>query len=96
MKRVYGVEKTKKRVLAELEFNTLEKLEKIKVQMKKISRSKERYEAVSTNPFLMVMIHSMTFRAWLKAYRSNKEKRHIEKEEDPFLKRESSEEEEDE
>lgn len=38
MKRRYGVERTKKRVLAELEFETLEKLQKIKDKMIILSR----------------------------------------------------------
>lgn len=68
MKRKYGTEKTNNKILADIEFKTFEKLEKIKEKMMKKSRSSEKVKAVSVNPFLTVMYKGMSFNAWLKQY----------------------------
>lgn len=75
MKRIYGEERTKKKVLAEIEFKYLEKLQQIKEKMLMKSRKQDRIKAVSVNPFLTVMYKSMSFKAWFKIYRQNLDKR---------------------
>jgi hypothetical protein len=68
MKRRYANGRTKKKVLYELELDTLEKLEKImKVQML-LSRAKERKNAVAVNPFLAMMYKNMSFSVWRNIY----------------------------
>jgi hypothetical protein len=68
MKRRYANGRTKKKVLYELELDTLEKLEKImKVQMI-LSRAKERKDAIAVNPFLAMMYKGMSFNVWREIY----------------------------
>ena len=55
MKRRYASGRTKKKVLYELELDTLEKLEKIMTEQIFASRKKERLKAVAVNPFLAMM-----------------------------------------
>jgi hypothetical protein len=75
MKRRYANGRTKKKVLYELELDTLEKLEKImKVQML-LSRAKERKNAVAVNPFLAMMYKNMSFNVWRTIYETNLPKR---------------------
>ena len=64
MKRRYGQERTKKKILAEIELKALDRLEQIKAKMAASSRKKERFKAVTVNPFLAVMYKNMSFRAW--------------------------------
>ena len=71
MKRQYGQERTKKRILAEFELKALEKLQNIKEKMIQKSRKQERVKAVTVNPFLMVMYKNMSFKAWIKQYSKN-------------------------
>ena len=68
MKRQYGKERTKKRILAEVELRTLDKLQKIKDNQQKKSRKNDRLKAVTVNPFLMVMYKNMSFKAWMKQF----------------------------
>jgi replicative DNA helicase len=68
MKRVYGQERIKNKVLIEIELKTLEKLEKIKKSVQKTSRRDDRIKAVMVNPFLTIMYKRISFRAWLKTY----------------------------
>ena len=75
MKRRYGQERTKKKVLAELEIKTLERLQAIKMQNMAKSRRTERVKAVTVNPFLAVMYKNMSFKTWLKQYQQNLERR---------------------
>ena len=72
MKRTYGTERTKKKILIELEFKTLEKLQKIKMNTILKERKNQRIKAVTVNPFLAVMYKNMSFKAWAKIYRNNK------------------------
>ena len=68
MKRQYGKERTKKRILAEMELKALDRLQKIKESQIKKSRRVEREKAVTVNPFMMVMYKNMSFKAWLKFF----------------------------
>lgn len=68
MKRIYGKERTKKRMLFEFELRTLEKILKLKEKQVRKSRKDERVKAVSVNPFLSVMYKNMSFKAWLNIY----------------------------
>lgn len=68
MKRRYGQERTKKKILADLELKTLEKLQKIKNSLMASTRKKERFKAVTVNPFLAVMYKNMSFKAWKKLF----------------------------
>jgi hypothetical protein len=68
MKRKYGKERIKNRVLLDFELKTLEKLEKIKEKVQKNSRRNDRIKAVMVNPFLTIMYKRISFRAWLKTY----------------------------
>ncbi len=54
MKRRYGPRRTKKRVLFEMELETLDKLENIMTAQVYASRKRERIKAVAVNPFLTV------------------------------------------
>ena len=64
MKRIYGKERTKKRILVDLELKTLDKLQKIKDNQLRKARKNERVKAVTVNPFLMMMYKNMSFKAW--------------------------------
>ena len=64
MKRRYAPGRTKKKVLFELELETLEALEKIMNQQVYASRKKERQKAVAVNPFMAMMYKSMSFSVW--------------------------------
>lgn len=68
MKRRYANGRTKKKVLYELELDTLEKLEKIMKQQMLLSRAKERKDAVAVNPFLAMMYKNMSFNVWRNIY----------------------------
>ena len=68
MKRRYGQERTKKKVLVDLELKTLEKLMRIKEKMITKQRGIERIKAVTFNPFLAVMYKNMSFRSWNKLF----------------------------
>jgi len=68
MKRRYANGRTKKKVLYELELDTLEKLEKIMKQQMILSRAKERKDAIAVNPFLAMMYKSMSFNVWREIY----------------------------
>lgn len=68
MKRRYAPGRTKKKILFEVELQTLEKLEKISKEQIFASRKKERQKAVSVNPFLSMMYKSMSFNVWLDIY----------------------------
>ena len=59
MKRRYASGRTKKKVLYELELDTLEKLEKIVKAQIFASRKNERMKAVAVNPFLAMMYKNM-------------------------------------
>ena len=64
MKRRYAYGRTKKKVLYELELDTLEKLEKIMTKQIFLSRKKERQKAVAVNPFMSMMYKNMSFNVW--------------------------------
>jgi hypothetical protein len=68
MKRRYANGRTKKKVLYELELDTLEKLEKIMKEQMILSRAKERKDAIAVNPFLAMMYKSMSFNVWREIY----------------------------
>jgi len=68
MKRRYASGRTKKKVLFELELDTLEKLEKIMKEQIFASRKKERMKAVAVNPFLAMMYKNMSFNVWRSIY----------------------------
>jgi hypothetical protein len=68
MKRRYAPGRTVKKVLFEMELQTLEKLEKISKQQIFESRKKERVKAVAVNPFLAMMYKSMSFNVWKDIY----------------------------
>jgi hypothetical protein len=68
MKRRYANGRTKKKVLYELELDTLEKLEKIMKEQMILSRAKERKDAIAVNPFLAMMYKNMSFNVWLEIY----------------------------
>jgi hypothetical protein len=68
MKRRYAPGRTKKKILFEVELQTLEKLEKIMTQQIFQSRKKERQKAVAVNPFLSMMYKSMSFNVWMDIY----------------------------
>ena len=68
MKRRYAAGRTKKKVLFELELETLEKLEKIQKEQIYASRRKERLKAVAVNPFLAMMYKNMSFNVWRDIY----------------------------
>ena len=68
MKRRYANGRTKKKVMYELELDTLEKLEKIMKQQMILSRAKERKDAIAVNPFLAMMYKGMSFNVWREIY----------------------------
>ena len=71
MKRRYAYGRTKKKVLYELELDTLEKLEKIMTVQIFASRKKERQKAVAVNPFMAMMYKNMSFNVWREIYGKN-------------------------
>jgi hypothetical protein len=71
MKRRYAYGRTKKKVLYELELDTLDRLDKIMKQQIFASRKKERLKAVAVNPFLAMMYKSMSFNVWRDIYGKN-------------------------
>jgi hypothetical protein len=71
MKRRYANGRTKKKVLYELELDTLDRLDKIMKQQIFASRKKERLKAVAVNPFLAMMYKSMSFNVWRDIYGKN-------------------------
>jgi hypothetical protein len=71
MKRRYAYGRTKKKVLYELELDTLEKLEKIMTAQIFASRKKERQKAVAVNPFMAMMYKNMSFNVWREIYGNN-------------------------
>ena len=91
MKRIYGSERTKKKILADIEFHALDKLQQIKAKIMARTRKTERFKAVILNPFLAVMYKNMSFHAWVKQYTQNLQRRQDEREHG--LERESSDEE---
>lgn len=68
MKRRYAPGRTKKKILFEVELETLDKLEKIMKQQIFQSRKKERQKAVAVNPFLAMMYKNMSFNVWRDIY----------------------------
>ena len=68
MKRRYANGRTKKKILYELELDTLDKLDKIMKEQIFASRKKERLKAVAVNPFLAMMYKSMSFNVWREIY----------------------------
>jgi hypothetical protein len=68
MKRRYANGRTKKKVLYELELDTLDRLDKIMKEQIFASRKKERMKAVAVNPFLAMMYKSMSFNVWRDIY----------------------------
>jgi hypothetical protein len=64
MKRRYANGRTKKKVLFDLEIETLEQLEKIMNEQVYASRKKERQKAVAVNPFMAMMYKNMSFSVW--------------------------------
>ena len=68
MKRRYAAGRTKKRVLFELELETLEKLERIQKEQMYASRKKERMKAIAVNPFMAMMYKKMSFNVWRDVY----------------------------
>jgi hypothetical protein len=68
MKRRYMPNRTKKKILFEMELNTLEKLERIMKEQIYASRKKERQKAVAVNPFLVMMYKNMSFNVWCDIY----------------------------
>jgi hypothetical protein len=78
MKRVYGEKKIKNAVLAEHELRTVQKISRIKTQMKKKSRTFERKKAVQVNPFLSIMYRGMAYRTWSKLTKLYRKRRDFE------------------
>ncbi|CDW83739.1 cation channel family protein [Stylonychia lemnae] len=78
MKRIYGKERTKKRILVDFELKTLDKLQRIKAKQQMKSRKNERVKAVTVNPFLSVMYKNMSFKAWAKIFKYNRIRRNDE------------------
>jgi hypothetical protein len=68
MKRRYAPGRTKKKILFEVELQTLEKLENIMKDQIYASRKKERQKAVAVNPFLAMMYKNMSFNVWRDIY----------------------------
>lgn len=68
MKRRYAGGRTKKKILFEVELQTLEKLEQIQLEQISASRKKERQKAVAVNPFLVMMYKNMSFNVWREIY----------------------------
>lgn len=68
MKRRYAPGRTKKKILFEVELQTLEKLEKIMSNQISQSKKKERQKAVAVNPFLAMMYKNMSFNVWKDIY----------------------------
>jgi hypothetical protein len=68
MKRRYANGRTKKKVLYELELDTLDRLDKIMKEQIFASRKKERLKAVAVNPFLAMIYKSMCFNVWRDIY----------------------------
>jgi hypothetical protein len=68
MKRVYGTERSRKRILIDFELKTLEKLQNIKAKVATKDRKEQRIRAVTVNPFLAVMYKNMSFKAWRKVF----------------------------
>mmetsp|Transcript_22889 Transcript_22889/g.22179 ORF Transcript_22889/g.22179 Transcript_22889/m.22179 type:complete len:155 (-) Transcript_22889:95-559(-) len=88
MKKKYAEERTKNRVLIEHELRALERLQQIKEKLIKKQRHDEKVQSVIVNPFMTLMYKSMTFKAWIKIYRRNEERRMAEVDEE--IERESS------
>lgn len=61
MRRIYGEERTKKKVLADFEFKTMEKLMAIKEKQVMKSRKQERVKAVSVKTFLDCHVQKNVF-----------------------------------
>lgn len=68
MKRRYAAGRTKKKVLFEIELETLDKLERIQKEQILASRKKERLKVVANNPFLAMLYKSLTFNVWRSIY----------------------------
>lgn len=68
MKRIYGTERSRKRILIDIELKTIEKLQIMKEKIMHSERKSERIKAVTVNPFLAVMYKNMSFKAWLNIY----------------------------
>ena len=68
MKRRYGPRRTKKKMLFEMELDTLEKLEQIMNKQVFASRQRERIKAVAVNPFLAIYYKQFSFHVWRQVY----------------------------
>jgi hypothetical protein len=79
MRRQYGDPHVKNKVLIEQELVTIKKIKEIKERMIKRSRIQERIQAVAVNPFTMQLVRNVSFKAWLKLYKVNSERRQDER-----------------
>ncbi len=83
MKRVYGDEHMKNRILVEHELKVLKKIHQIRLKMQKksdrLDQEKMSHIGANVNPFLLKMYKHMSFKAWIKMFHKNQEKRKQEK-----------------
>lgn len=75
MRRVYGEQHVKNKILVEHELRAMQKIEAIKQKMKKKAWKQERTQAAQVNPFMLQMYMNISFKAWLNQYRLNYDKR---------------------
>jgi len=76
MRRVYGEEHVVNKKLAEQEIKAMRRIQKITDNLQKKSRSLDKQGNV--NPFLSMMYHRMSFKAWMHQWKEHKEKREYE------------------
>ena len=79
MRRYYGELHIKNKILVDHELRTMQKIEAIKLKMKKKSLKNERNQAAQVNPFMLQMYMNISFKAWRNQFSLNKEKREQEK-----------------
>lgn len=75
MRRVYGEQHVRNKILVENEIRTLQRIEQLKNKVKKENWKKERTAAAQVNPFMLHMYMKISFKAWNKLFNLNLDKR---------------------
>ena len=65
MRRVYGEQHVKNKILVDHEIRAMQKIEAIKQKKQKLSWKHERTQAAQVNPFMLQMYMNISFKAWL-------------------------------
>ena len=75
MKREYGDNHIKNKMLAMSEYKAYQAIQDIKDKLLKQQREQARLELMSVNPFLILMFKRISFKLWKKKYDKNKDVR---------------------